>query len=183
MKRCTKCGDSKPGIEFHRNKKASDGLDYRCKLCRKYAEAARYKENPLRHLLTGQKWARENPKKCAEIMARWRKKNPEKIAAMAARTRKKCAAKWAARAMARHAQKLRATPAWGNEFFISEAYDLANLRTRLTGIRWEVDHIVPLKSKLVCGLHVEHNLQVIPKAINREKSNRHWPSMPEAIAA
>ena len=80
----------------------------------------------------------------------------------------------------RYAAKTLATPAWANEFFIEEAYDLAALRTRLTGIKWNVDHIVPLRSKVVCGLHVEHNLQVIPKSDNCRKSNRVWPDMPEA---
>lgn len=44
----------------------------------------------------------------------------------------------------------------------------------------EVDHIVPIKSKLVCGLHVEHNLQLLTKTANSSKGNRVWPDMPEA---
>jgi hypothetical protein len=72
---------------------------------------------------------------------------------------------------------LRATPAWANHFFIEEAYDLAQRRTKSTGIKWHVDHIVPLRSKRVCGLHVENNLQVIPARTNLEKGNRVWPSM------
>lgn len=39
--------------------------------------------------------------------------------------------------------------------------------------------IVPLKSALVCGLHVEHNLQVIPKTENLKKFNSVWPGMPQ----
>ena len=71
-----------------------------------------------------------------------------------------------------------AKPAWANDFFIREAYHLAKLRTLATGYPWHVDHIVPLKSDLVCGLHVEHNLQVIPASENVRKQNFYWPDMP-----
>ncbi|MGH7088389.1 MAG: hypothetical protein ACREE4_23275 [Stellaceae bacterium] len=45
--------------------------------------------------------------------------------------------------------------------------------TETTGIIHEVDHIVPLHGRTVSGLHVETNLQVIPKSVNRQKSNRY----------
>lgn len=77
----------------------------------------------------------------------------------------------------RKAQKTKATPAWANDFFIREVYHLAKLRSAITGFPWHVDHIVPLRSKRVCGLHVENNLQIIPAQSNALKSNRHWPDM------
>jgi len=106
--------------------------------------------------------------------ARYRLKNPEYQKTYAAVN----VAKLNAKSRRRFALKLGATPEWANPFFIEEAYCLAQLRTKITGIPHEVDHIVPLQSKIVCGLHCEYNLQVIPSLSNRSKSNRYWPNMP-----
>ena len=86
----------------------------------------------------------------------------------------------AAEATARRgARKIKAAVKWANKFFILEAYRLAALRTKLTGIRWHVDHYYPLQHDLVCGLHVEQNLRVIPASVNLKKNNKmptefHW---------
>jgi hypothetical protein len=74
----------------------------------------------------------------------------------------------------RKAAELQRTPAWltADDFWlIEEAYDLAALRTRMFGFAWHVDHVVPLQGKLVSGLHVPTNMQVIPGDDNRRKSN------------
>ncbi len=67
------------------------------------------------------------------------------------------------------------TPSWvGKEemWLIKEIYDLASLRTKMTGRQWHVDHIVPLQGRLVSGLHIPENMQVIPAIINITKKNK-----------
>lgn len=81
------------------------------------------------------------------------------------------------------AQVLQAAPAWADQAAISMFYDVAARVSACVGLHFEVDHIVPLQGKLgskraVSGLHVEHNLQVVPRSKNRTKSNQHWPAMP-----
>lgn len=121
---------------------------------------------PERRSESRRKWNDANRQRISEVSAAWQKAN-----------RSKCAAAWARY----NAAKLKATPAWANTFFIEEIYDLAQRRSKLkTGghAKWHVDHIVPLISKRVCGLHVEHNLRVIPGSDNMRKGNRIWPDMP-----
>lgn len=74
----------------------------------------------------------------------------------------------------RKAAELQRTPAWLTEddhWMIEQAYELAMLRTKMLGIVFNVDHILPLQGKLVSGLHTPLNMQVIPAAENRRKSN------------
>lgn len=65
-----------------------------------------------------------------------------------------------------------ATPSWADKSKIKEFYLRASILTKETGITYEVDHIIPIKGKNVCGLHVETNLQVITQAENRKKGNQ-----------
>lgn len=74
---------------------------------------------------------------------------------------------------ARRAGIKSATPKWANRSAIKDVYSEAIKKTKQTGIRHEVDHIIPLRGKNVNGLHVAENLQVIPASINRKKSNKH----------
>jgi len=44
--------------------------------------------------------------------------------------------------------------------------------TKIAGQRYVVDHIIPLISEAVCGLHVPWNLRVITQEENLKKSNK-----------
>lgn len=196
-KKCSKCGVEKPLTEYYGDKRAPDGRAYSCKACdrarsknwtcdnpaRRAEIAAKWeKDNQDARRAQNQKWEKSNPDRRKELSAKWQDANPDVYQASLKKGRKKWnaanPAKVAAKGARHRTRKIQAMPAWANEFFIEEAYALAKLRTELTGIRWEVDHIVPLNSKKVCGLHVGFNLQVIPKKQNQHKSNRHWPDMP-----
>lgn len=73
---------------------------------------------------------------------------------------------------ARKANVKRATPKWASADAIQLFYILSEERQAETGVKHHVDHIVPIKGRLVCGLHVQTNLQVIPWRDNLSKGNR-----------
>lgn len=129
-------------------------------------------ENKKRRLLQDKKYREENKeviklknkKYCEEnkeqVLLRqkvFRTNNPEKI----------CAA-----ANKRRADKISSTPKWCNLEEIENLYKKAKELTLTTNINHVVDHIVPLRSKLVCGLHVHTNLRVITAQENAKKSNK-----------
>ena len=77
--------------------------------------------------------------------------------------------------IAKHTRRMRS---WENNkhlddfdrFCIIEARSLCKLRESLTGIKWHIDHIVPVSKGGSSGCH---NLQVVPAKWNQSKSNKH----------
>lgn len=59
---------------------------------------------------------------------------------------------------------------WASHSAILAVYAKAKELTAATGIRHEVDHVIPLQGKNVSGLHVETNLRVLTREQNRRKS-------------
>lgn len=65
----------------------------------------------------------------------------------------------------RHQKLGKATPPWADRAEISRVYVIAKNR----GL--SVDHVVPLRGKLVSGLHCPDNFQLLPLILNHSKSN------------
>lgn len=199
MKRCGLCGETKSLGEFHKNAKrckpcaiakaresyqrnrdavreAGKDPEYKARANAKRRE--RYAKDPSKVYARNKRWQEENRDKYLDSMRSWYRSNADKV--------KQTSKEWLAanpdyaraKVAERRAWRNKATPGWANRFFIREIYDLAVARERVCGGKWHVDHVVPLKSELVCGLHVEHNLRVIPASENIAKSNRFWPDMP-----
>jgi len=96
-----------------------------------------------------------------ELTAQWKKENVASVRSASSE---------------RKARKIKATSIWANKDYIDGIYEVAILFSR-AGLKMHVDHIVPLKSKKVCGLHNEHNLRVLSAVENLVKNNHHWPDM------
>lgn len=125
------------------------------KYCSSKCVKTNYRLNhPEKDKASKRRYAINNRQKRVETTERYRKANP---------------------AYYREYQTLRARkvkqakPAWlteWDEFYIQELYDIAIKR----GL--EVDHIIPIAHKNVCGLHVPWNLQLLTVSENRQKSNK-----------
>ena len=90
----------------------------------------------------------------------WKKRNPEKVRANKREYQSR-----------RRAQSRQAVPIWYDSKEVRAIYLLAQENKLI------IDHLVPLNSEKVCGLHVQDNLRCIPEYLNLKKGNRYWPDM------
>ena len=161
-KHCLMCGETKPPSEFHKNRVRKDGLNQRCKPC-----AKKYRDE----------WYKKNKESQKKRRARYRIKNKERIKQYNAQYRRANRGTRNAEKAKRRATKKQATPFWADQTAIKKFYILAakaNEGFSALGIneQLQVDHIVPLQSDVVCGLHVPNNLQLLTASENASKNNK-----------
>lgn len=204
MKLCPKCSKYLDAINFYKSSKSKDGLQGYCKSCSKTINEVRreggyfrdyrtknadkiaeyradYRERNDSAIRESSRLYREfNAEKVAESRKKYAKENREKVLESSRAYQKANRHKYAAWASKRRMISRQAEPSWlscDHKKQIGLIWGLSELKTFVSGHPYEVDHIVPLQSKEVCGLHVPWNLQVVPRSDNRRKRNLHWPDM------
>lgn len=195
-KTCTRCKVVKPLADFAAHARSHDGKTSQCKQCRNeqvrewraknpdyHSVKAKesYYANPEHHRARVQRWRESNPEKNKAYLDDWFRRNKDKAVAKS----KPRLRKWKrlnsgsvnADTARRYASKTRSTPPWVDLTKVKAVYAQAALM-RKCGEDVHVDHIVPIRSALVCGLHVHWNLRIVGSVENMKKGNREWPNMP-----
>ena len=158
-----------------------------CSVCAAANTVGWKQTNKLKVREYRKRWRTANPERAREYVRAWSRRYPERAAASASasyfrnlekkrllrrRNYERNKAAYIAANAARKAAKKRALPLWADLVTIRALYAEAEAKSLETGIQHHVDHIIPLKGKNVCGLHVENNLRVVPALINLRKHSR-----------
>lgn len=107
----------------------------------------------------------ENKYKKYEAGSRWKKNNLDKVSAYAQN---------------RRAKELQRTPPWAKEIMDDYMKMLCKFRdslTKHTGIKQSIEHTIPLQGKLISGLHLPYNLEIMSLSKNAEKQNKFTPTI------
>ena len=181
MKTCNKCQQPKPETDFYANKRMKDGLNTFCILCHKAdnvaRKAVRRADPEFRNaeLAYKKEYRTRASDAIKQYMEEWRKQNAYHVTAYAKQRHQTHKAYYNFASQKRKIAIQNRTPKWltDDDFWvIEEAYHLAHLRFAVTGVKWHVDHKIPLHGARVSGLHTPLNLQVIPAAANQRKTNK-----------
>lgn len=173
---CTKCGIEKTVDCFSKQRAGKYGVTSTCKPCNVAQNKHWQQTNREKAAASSRRWQQTNPEKVTSQRKIWKQANPEKVAAQQKRWKQRNPEKVNAAVMYRKARRIQATPSWANQETVSGMYQLAALFNS-TGMNIHVDHIIPLQSDLVCGLHCESNLQLLSANDNLSKGNHWWPDM------
>lgn len=179
IKACSKCQEERSYEDFYKDKRASDGLQSSCKLCASaYNKSAERKAQ--KNLMYDPEKRKQNHldnlSRDRERNKRWAEENRERRLSKKREHYSRSRFAYASYVRQRQAQKLLACPSWLTDIQKTEIknfYWMAKDLELVSGQRYHVDHIIPLKGDSVCGLHVPWNLQVLPADINLSKGNKH----------
>ena len=157
MKVCKTCLERLPKEAFYKCSSYKDGLRSSCKPCT---------------ISTTRKYREANKSFYKQYYKNYRKVHRSKVQEYSRNHYRLNKGSYAESTARRKAAKIRATPVWVTKEHLKEIEDkywLARDISLVTEGRYHVDHIVPLQSPFVCGLHVPWNLQILPGDINHAK--------------
>ena len=179
-KACSVCREVKDFSLFYKSKKSVNGCMSRCKSCDLQYHNLRTVEKAKAHarwwtanreVLLREKRERTKQKKLQRLQ--------EKRSALGTLTTDRLVY-WRKQRASRSILKTQAQPAWVDQPHrsrINAIYALTQQLQELTGSVYHVDHIVPLHSTEVCGLHVWWNLQPLPEKTNIIKNDVFDPTI------
>jgi hypothetical protein len=111
-----------------------------------------------------------------EVIILYRKNNTEKLRKREADYRKRNNDNIVALRKKRRYSEMNALPSWlSNEDLdkIKLVYEKAKWLESVTGFKYDVDHVIPINGKNVCGFHIWENLQILERSLNRRKYNKY----------
>lgn len=114
-------------------------------------------------------WNTINKDRIRQSQQKWLENNPDKRKEASSSYMKRNRPYYANYSSIRNRHMMCATPSWVDK---QELLDVC-AEAQYQGL--EVDHILPLKGKLVCGLHVPENLQLLTREENARKNNKFQP--------
>lgn len=155
MKTCSKCKQTKPVTEFYRKQDSRDGRAPYCRECVKRAASEYLKADRAAAAARVQDWRQRNPERAAKHRATFFQAHRA----------------WIYSERAARRQRMRARVPWFDQKLVRSYYRMAQALRR-QGIDVHVDHIVPLKAKDACGLHVQTNLALAYGVENLRKGTR-----------
>lgn len=191
LKCCSKCKEYKDISLFSTNKEAKDGKHYWCRECtnssrrgKKYTiseEAKLYRKEYKRKFLETEqgrlqksKWDKKyrdtNKEKISAQKKEFKRKNPAIVREWKKTEYEKHRDAYILRAYNRLGRIKAQTPDGVDYSIISIIYQQARRLSEDTGLKHEVDHIIPLSKG---GKHHQDNLQVLPWYENRWKGDKY----------
>jgi hypothetical protein len=162
MNTCSVCQQVKPPEAFYVRNKATGARETWCIPCRLAKNKAWAESNRDYQRSLTRRWYAENKDTHLENSRAWYASNRHRKLATTTAREKRCAI---------------ATPKWADKELIASTYWMAQFLSFAVGRQYHVDHIVPLQSKKVCGLHTHANLSIVPAQENWSKFNTTWPDM------
>ena len=173
MRTCKTCLEDKPISEYYK-----DGKFYRgsCKCCIKAERVAYRAANPDKIKASNSRSWENNKDKYSAANREYYVANRKSIREKQQQYYRANKAKYLANNSNARAALYQATPKYLTDLDkgrIEIMYEARDRLTELTGIEHHVDHIIPLRGKNICGLHIPRNLRVITAEENLRKGNRY----------
>jgi hypothetical protein len=187
---CTKCNIDKPLDQFSKNaRNKTNGKQPKCKQCfrdyciensekLKLQKQIYSKVNSEQAVARSSEWSKNNRERSRAIKTKWRINNSKKMNDIRTEWSKNNPEYLAFNCRKYQASKKNAIPKWADMKKIRYIYKESRRLSLETGIQHHVDHIVPITSDIVCGLHCEANLQILTFNENVKKGNHYWEDMP-----